>query len=87
MLGQRRGQWANNSTALGELVVFDRLHTHRQRLMHRQHERSQVNQHVSTSIEGRHNKNHIVASEDCFQDCFSRTIGDNGKLGLLRLHL
>ena len=55
MLGERRRRWANNSSAFGERVMFDRLHTHRQRLMHRQHERSQVNQHVSTSLDGRHN--------------------------------
>ena len=55
MLGLRRKRWANISPALGERVVFDRLHTHKQRLVHRQHERSQVNQYVSTSIDRKHN--------------------------------
>ena len=26
MLAQRRGRWANNSPALGQRLVFDRLH-------------------------------------------------------------
>ena len=57
MLGQRRRRWANISPALGERVVFDRLHTHRKRLKDSA-ERSQVNQHVSTSVEGEHNNEH-----------------------------
>ena len=53
MMAQRRRRWANSSAVLGERVVFDRLHTHRQRLTDSA-ERSQVKQHVSTSGEGRH---------------------------------
>ena len=48
MLGKRRTRWANISPALGERIVFDRLHIHTQR--HRQHERWEVNLYVSPSV-------------------------------------
>ena len=53
MLGQRRGRLAYFSPALGERVVFHRLHTHRQRFTDSA-KQSQVKQPVSTSVEGRY---------------------------------
>ena len=61
MLGQRRRRWANISPALGDLgqsLVFDRLHDKKRwtemigTLTDRdsQTERTQVKQHVSTSV-------------------------------------
>ena len=69
----------NNTLPLESLLDFAGWHIIRDSGMHRQHEHSQVNQHVSTSLEGRRNKNHIVTSEDCF---FSRTMADSGKFYL-----
>ena len=65
MLGQRRRRWANISPALGQGIEFDLLHdwlekaldrrtemngTHRQRERDRQTERTEINQHVPTSV-------------------------------------
>ena len=58
MLGQRRRRWANISSALSQRLVFDRLklmgHTDRENAQ-TQTERTNVNQHVPTFSEGRHN--------------------------------
>ena len=54
MLAERRRWWANISPALGDRVVFGRLNSHRQRHTDSA-QRWEVKQHVSTSIEERHN--------------------------------
>ena len=57
MLGQRCIRWANISPALGQRLVFDRLHDRRN--AQTQAERTKVKQHVPISLwEGRHIDRH-----------------------------
>ena len=67
MLAQRRRRWANISPALGQCLVFDRLHDRKRwtemngtlRLTERDRntERTEVNQHVPTSVYREENVN------------------------------